>query len=68
VALRINETMAAKESGPINKVGACYTAVLQNVENLRYFNDKSPATYCGFTDTKLYNIITHIDLHYYDSL
>jgi len=42
----INEANAAtKESGPINKIEACDTAVLklQNVENLRqwYFDDKS---------------------------
>jgi len=37
----INETLiyaAVKESGPINKVEACYTTVLklQNAENLRH--------------------------------
>jgi len=35
----INETIinaAIKESGPINKVKACYTVVLQNAENLRH--------------------------------
>jgi len=34
----INETLAVKESGPINKVETCYTTVLklQNVENLRH--------------------------------
>jgi len=33
----INETLinaAVKESDPINKIEACYTAVLQNLKNL----------------------------------
>jgi len=69
----INEILinvAVKESCPINKVEACYTAVLklQNVENIQIqwcFNDKSPATYCDLPYTDSY---THVDLRYHDVL
>jgi len=62
--------VAVKESGPINKVEACYTAVLtlQSVENLSVLMPSNIISYIILIAS--YTILLHmyLGLHYHDGL